>query len=726
MVFGTLLIVYLLTFNGQFTSIDELNLYSMAESLVQTGTPTVPQIEFAAYHNPVGEHEIGFPLAATPLYWIAVRTRTINNIYTVMLLNPLLVAMTSGFVFLCAKRLNYSSIGSTVAAFAYGLGSLGWPYALSFYREPLVGFLWVAGIYGVLSWRITGRNWMGGLGILSVILSVLVKINVLFSIPFLFLITQKDDLTWKRRTFLIWAVAVAAVLVTFPFLYRWRTGGEWAYSRVFANINLSRILLRIYGQLFSPIKGLIFYMPSTALVAPALYQLKKDHLSIALGITLTFLSLLVATSFYATWYGGQSWGPRLLVPILPVLSIPFASLWDASQKPINRGFILAPLFISVITQAAVATNDWWKGYAPFLKLDPTPEKSAGLLFRHIGLAPPWLLLEKWRADELTPLWLQTKGSGIGHHQLAIGVTLFICLLGIIAIWRLRRPGNCVLLELLPVLLATVTLQIVGGNIAAGYSGLSKETAQDIAQWVRPAREAPYTIVTVSNEFHIYFFEGFLKGDFVHHWYSPHQLNNLEPILENTKGQQLSLLVDRVHIEPAYSGKELERWLNEQLYRFDSQWIGDYELARYAILSADNWTWQPIQSDFGPFRFNKFAVNTTQLSTHDVLGIQLQVCRLDKVPENYKIFVHLLGKNQVLEGLDGRLGYNGISIDGWQEGECTIEKRGIYVPPNAETGMYDLILGVYTPSGGITGTNIVGDPVKYETLTKIHILSSDCD
>lgn len=136
--FALLLMLYFLTFNGQFGSIDELNLYAMTESLVQNSTIEVPQVNFAAYHNPVRKHEIGFPLAALPLYW---------------------------------------------------------------HREPLVGFLWILGIYGLISWRMTENKWWGGLGAISILLPPLVKVNVSFSIPFLFLVTQKNLLTQRKHTY---------------------------------------------------------------------------------------------------------------------------------------------------------------------------------------------------------------------------------------------------------------------------------------------------------------------------------------------------------------------------------------------------------------------------------------------------------------------------------------------------------------------------------------------
>ncbi len=420
LIFGSLLILYLITFNGQFTSIDELNLYSMAESLAQTGNITVPQVSFASYHNPVGSHEIGFPLLAVPLYWLSIRSQIINNIYFVMLLNPLLVAGTSAFIYLIARRLEYSATGSAIAAFAYGLGSLGWPYAVAFYREPLVGFLWTVGVYGIILGHAVEKKWLERSGILLILLSPFVKVNILFTIPFLLFIAQKGQLTWKKRTYIILGGGFTGVFIAFQILFFLRTGNQWNYLGIFTNTDLIQVLTRIYGQLFSPIKGLIFYMPVIILVIPGLYTLSRKHRNVAIGIALSFLSLLVVLSFYGAWYGGQSWGPRLLVPIIPILMIPLASLWDAVHKRSLRILIIVVLLISIVMQMPVVTSNWWIAYAPFYDLSSTPEQSVGLSFRYLALSPPWVLLQNWEVNNLNLLWLQTDRSGLWHIDLRRG------------------------------------------------------------------------------------------------------------------------------------------------------------------------------------------------------------------------------------------------------------------------------------------------------------------
>jgi hypothetical protein len=720
-IFSFLFIFYLLTFNGQFTSIDEFNLYAMVESLVQTKSIAVPQVSFAAYHNPVGAHEIGYPLLATPLYWLAVHTPAVNNIYMVMMLNPFLVALTSAFIYLCARRLGYSVTGSTLAALAYGLGSLGWPYAQSFYREPLVGFLWVAGFYGLISWRTTGAKWRGGLGLVLILLSPLAKINVVFSVPFLFLVARETKSTWSKRTYLILGAIGVSLLAAFPLLYQWRIGVWWDYAAIAASLDPVQILTHTYGQLISPVKGLIFYMPISLLVVPGLYLLWRKHPYVAWGIGLAFLSLLGATSAYGAWYGGQSWGPRLLLPVIPVVLIPLASLWDRIQLRFVRSFVLGLLALSAIMQATVVTNNWWKGYTPFLKMASIPENSVGLSYRYLALSPPWVALRNWRASDLDLLWLQTDYDGKWQIQTEIGVLLCACLLSVFIIGKARVSEKFGVLVLAPVLPAIVILQLAGANVSIGYPGMTKATAQSIGKWAQPDGWTPYTLVTMSNEFHIYFFEGWLKGDFIHYWYSPGQTSHFDTILENTKGQWLSFAADRVHIQPTDTGKELEGWLNERLYRFGHEGVGGFDLVHFAILPPDNWTWKPLQLEIGPFRFAQIGVNTTRLFPQDVLGIQLQVCKSAEVSDPHTLFLHLLTDGAIVEGLDGPIQYGGMDVNSWKTGECLIERRGIYIPPDTKAGIYDLILGVYTPAGRIATTDEAGQAVTYRNLEKITIL-----
>ena len=61
---------------------------------------------------------------------------------------------------------------------------------------------------------------------------------------------------------------------------------------------------------------------------------------------------------YSYWNGGDSTGPRHLVPALPFIALPLARLWDAAPRPLRSLFVLL-LIISVITSLACVAVDMW-------------------------------------------------------------------------------------------------------------------------------------------------------------------------------------------------------------------------------------------------------------------------------------------------------------------------------------------------------------------------------
>jgi hypothetical protein len=399
-----------------------------------------------------------------------------------------------------------------------------------------------------------------------------------------------------------------------------------------------------------------------------------------------------------------------------------AASWDETSRPFTRFVLLAALVLSVIVQAAVATNDWGHGYAPLHQLDPTPENNVGLLFSNISLSPPLVLIPAWRLEESNLLWYQMDKNGVWHSQLGVGLLLSLCVISAAIIWwRGSSEKLNTYLVWLPPSMAVIVIMFAGINTKIGYPGLAAESARSIADWVRHSNDEPYTIVTMSNEFHIYFLEGYLKGDFVHHWYSPNQTTDFQEILDNTKGRWLSFVADRVHIEPLYSGKDLEWWLNEQFYRIESQWVDDYELVRYANLPAHNWTWRSVNQDFGQsFWVDSFALNKTSLSADDILGIRIKICNRGALPDYHEMFLHLISTQGAINGHDGPIRYGAVYHMEWKKDDCLIEKRGLYIPPDATPNDYSLILGFATPSGRLLARNQKGEPVDHIMLTRVNI------
>lgn len=721
-IFSVLVSIYCLTFSGLFTSIDELGLYAQTESMVQAGNRQVPQLEFAAFHNPVGNAEPGFPWIAVPLYWLAQRSHHLDNVHTVMLLNPLIVAAVAALLYATVRRLGYSRQAAILSALAYGLASIAWPYTRTLYREPLVALAWTAALFSFVEWRHGGPRYLVALGIACLAFSVLVKTTAFAAVPVIMLAaTANRDQRWRSaaKVFLVIGFALVGALILFQQAYLLRAGKAWSVASL-SGLSMKVLFQRFYGQLFSPGKGLIFYMPVSILAIPGWIQMWRRHRSITIVAALTPLAVASAYCMYNAWYGGQSWGPRFLVPTLPFITLPIGALWDRIRNSSLRVLCLLLIGVSVFLQLGVVTADWWPGYRPLFQSGPEPEEGAGLT--DLALSPPLVQLQQWGPQHLDLLWLHPTTDGDLRFIARLGLPLAAAFIAAVLVWMLVENRRApVVTLLLPPLLSISVLLTFGPAATSGYAGMTADEGRELAKWATGVPSEPQVLATVSNEFHIYFFLGFLKGDFVHHWLSPAQTGGFEPILEH-QFPWVSLIVDRVHIRPEHSGKELEWWLNEHLYRQDSQWIGGYEAVRYANLDGVNWLWQPSEYQFGEsYYVGRYAINDDRIQSGEALGIQLQIRRTGPEPDYHHMFLHLLAPGAEISGHDGPIRYGGTIALPWEEGETLTERRAILIPSDAAPGRYDLVLGFDTPEGSLPAWE-GGEPdaTPYVTLTQVEI------
>jgi hypothetical protein len=101
------------------------------------------------------------------------------------------------------------------------------------------------------------------------------------------------------------------------------------------------------GLLFSPGKGLFWYAPPLLLALAgwrALARRRRDVGAVALAVILG--PLWVAATFYQ-WHGGGSWGPRLLLPVLPILLL-------GAGVPVERALAGSRFAAAAVAGAAAA------------------------------------------------------------------------------------------------------------------------------------------------------------------------------------------------------------------------------------------------------------------------------------------------------------------------------------------------------------------------------------
>jgi hypothetical protein len=709
-VFALLCSVYLLTYRGLFQSIDELAMFSMAESLVQGQSLQTPQLAFARYHNRVGRLEPLQPLLAAPLYWLAVRSTWLGNIHTVMLLNVLITAATGAVLCVVLLRLGHPNRRAVLGALVYGLATIAWPYGRSFYREPLVSLLFTMAVLGWVRWRQTHR--LGHLAMVGLCLALapVAKATATlvwpaFGLAFILEPGLSRRVRVRRGMSVVAFSALGVLVLALLYAMRHRSGLSSILVYVDAWTTPALVLSRIFGLLVGSGRGLFVFSPVLLLSLPGLVLLWRRDSSLAVLVVAALVSLVLGYSSYEDWHGGLVWGSRFLVPVVPLLVLPVVECLSVK----SRGWRLAMaslVAMSAFIQLAASTVDY--------SIQVTGDRWADLIA--YAQSPVAQQIALWYPKNFDMLWWH---GPLPAHLADVYVNGWIALLPaasllgatalVLAVLGLRRlslggagsldRGLWVGSGLLGLILtAGIVVLLWQAPIATGgYAGANPAELRRVVEIVNGGYGDERVIVTVSNDFHINVLLDGFKGRFVHHWLSPVQVDGFDKLTRpSLPAQSLYLIVDRVHMPAGLSGREIELWLNARLFRYDVEWVGGgYEVYSYLFPPHD------LASTSVGYRWSAgmemlsagLAPGSAQAGTP--VWVESRLSAVERPDANYDLFLQLLSPDgRFVDGVDGSPQFGGAPTSRWVPGEVIVDRRAMLVPGDAPAGTYRVIAGFY--------------------------------
>ncbi len=264
--------------------------------------------------------------------------------------NILLILAAAGAAASLARAWGATDKDAARAVLACAVASPLWGYAGSDFSEPLQAAL-VGGVFamGTLSRaedlsRRKGLLLAAGTGLLASG-ALLSKSIFIVLLPLAVLLV-----CWGLPKEVRFSRAAAAAAGAVPLGLAWLA---------FEIVRFGRPLASYVGEHFNhpvpdglwrlvvgPNKGLLLYFPLALLVWPGLKRaFSRDLYAVLLAGGFT-LFLLLSTAAWWSWDGTAGWGPRLLVPLIPLLSA-LAAIGAAS---------LPPLLFRVLLGAGVAVN----------------------------------------------------------------------------------------------------------------------------------------------------------------------------------------------------------------------------------------------------------------------------------------------------------------------------------------------------------------------------------
>jgi len=282
------------------------------------------------FFKPVGEHlvskyPVGAAILAIPFYLPAVLLHLSSTGQLLLMLAHIAASFYTAasvtFLFLVMRHFT-TTRNSIITALIYAFGTSTWSISSqALWQHGPSQFLHTLTLYLLVRGRKSPK--LIPLSGFTLAFSVLVRVtNALVFLIFAIYIARHYKLYLRR--FLLFALPPLLFLAWYNLTLFGSLAGGYKEE---AGDWTTPILLGMTGLLFSPSKGLFVFSPVFLLTLPGLRFLPhRDSLFRYSRITVIAYWLLMSSWLH--WHGGWCFGPRMLLDILPFLSIFFLYFFE--------------------------------------------------------------------------------------------------------------------------------------------------------------------------------------------------------------------------------------------------------------------------------------------------------------------------------------------------------------------------------------------------------------
>jgi hypothetical protein len=362
-------LMYISTSGGTMATGDGVAMFEAARSMIDRGTFDVPASQSTElwrgtdgrYYTPFGIGQSLFDMPFIVAGRIAARATgvTIGDPDTipkafVAAASTIPATISVAFALLLAWRLTSDARASVLAAIVLAFGTMVWPYAKFGFNAALVTAALTSGLYCLAAGTIDRRPGTVAAGSAGLGFALLTRhemtIAAIVAIAWVF--WQAPRSAAAGRLVAAAALPVCAAFGVWMTLNAVRFGNVWQTGHEPAfNLEGFRAFL------VSPSGALLLYSPPAvagfALLVRARYGDALSVLLLAVSIALFI--------FYASledWLGTRSYGPRYLVPLLPLLVAPLAIWIGRARTAATRATLVALCVAGVLIQIPAMAVDF--------------------------------------------------------------------------------------------------------------------------------------------------------------------------------------------------------------------------------------------------------------------------------------------------------------------------------------------------------------------------------
>jgi len=358
--------------------------------------------------------------------------------------NAALTAGTCALLFLLLRGLGVGAGLSLGCAVACGLGSPMLHYARTFWAEPMAAFSFTGMALCLVRHSNSGdrRDLVGAGAFYGLVVATKIALGIL-ALPLGLAVLHGRKWRWRDSLGdVAWISAGAApgfALVGAYNAVRFGSPFSTGYSAA-VDAWTSPWTEGLLGLLASPGRGLLWHFPLVLVSIWATRQCRGTSRTISILALSGLVTLLGLYSRWWDWGGSWCWGPRFLVPVLPLFYVPIAVALENAEGVRRKAIQAAVVLTAVVAINGILVNphDYYQWLKALFVTDKEAWAALGihhyfeLLYWDWHFAP---LVRWWtfpvRETQLLPAVFSAPGLVAGLYAVVFGGLL----LGVL---RLRR------------------------------------------------------------------------------------------------------------------------------------------------------------------------------------------------------------------------------------------------------------------------------------------------
>ena len=267
-----------------------------------------------------------------------------GSIASYFLFLPVVISILCILYFRILKEMGIDENIGIISTLVLFCGTFLLSYATGMFSEPLSGLLILISFY--YYWKAQSGDYALNNRKNFLYVSLLILNNFVFLLYAGLMVAYVFWSSWVRRNnrseawkmALEGAVCIGASVAVF-FVYNYLRYGQLLNFGYEGEGFTGNWMVGMYGLLFSFGKGLVVFSPLTVLCV--LYFIFKNHEMESLPryyfstVLISFTCFLLVYSKWEVWFGGLCWGPRFLLPFVPLVHLIFPWLWRSLASANN-------------------------------------------------------------------------------------------------------------------------------------------------------------------------------------------------------------------------------------------------------------------------------------------------------------------------------------------------------------------------------------------------------